>query len=128
MTRRVYLPAPDLYTGPNRCGSCLGAGVTGGRYQLVLNDDALIVVDEVCGECQGCGRDPHRDCQPNQHADWEPGDYDADGNDPEDQPADACRSCYGRRWYPVQGFNDNRVTVLRMPCGCAEPLMVEAPR
>ena len=130
MTSRLHLPAPPPYSGPHRCGSCLGAGITGTRYTMrlpavnvggVLDPDAtVLVVDEICGECQGCGRDPdhHDTCTAMQHAEWEPVDYDFE--------QESCASCNGRRWFPAQGFNDRRATVLRVPCGCATDLLVDA--
>jgi len=135
MTARLYLPAPSPYSGPNRCGSCLGAGVTGARFTMALPsvnfggvldpDDTVLVVDEICGECQGCGRDPdhHDTCRPDDHGCPGQASYALDG---EGRSRYACLSCWDRRWFPVQGFGERRATVLRVPCGCATGLLVEA--
>lgn len=140
MTARMYLPAPSPYSGPNRCGSCLGAGITGTRYEMPLpavnvggvqdSDRVVLVVDEICDECQGCGRDPdhHDTCRWDQHGDPEQAGFDtrgwSDSDDDEEPDEHECMSCGGRRWFPVQGFNEERVTALRVPCGCAENLLV----
>lgn len=137
---RLRMPAPSPYSGPHRCGSCLGAGITDIRYEMPLPavnvggvldpEDTALVVDEICGECQGCGRDPdhHDTCRWDQHGDPEQVGFDpgARHDDEDDVPDEhECLSCGGRRWFPVQGFNDQRVTVLRVPCGCADELLVE---
>jgi hypothetical protein len=133
MNDRLYLPAPSPYSGPNRCGSCLGAGITGVRYEMALPpvnvggvldpDGTVLVVDEICDECQGCGRDPdhHDTCRAEDHA-----DLGQDVRHRWDDAATGCASCGGRHWFPAQGFNERRATVLRVPCGCAEGLLVEA--
>jgi hypothetical protein len=137
MNDRLHLPAPSPYSGSNRCGSCLGAGITGVRYEMALppvnvggvqdpGGGTVLVVDEICDECQGCGRDPdhHDTCKAEDHADL--GQDVRHRRDDADATANGCASCDGRRWFPVQGFNEQRATVLRVPCGCAEGLLVEA--
>lgn len=139
LTSRLYLPAPAPYSGPKRCGTCLGAGITGARYTMplpqvnvggVLDPEVtVLVVDEICGACQGCGRGVHTGCRWDQHADaeavgFDPGERDDPGGEEPDEHE--CFSCGGRHWFPVQGFNEQRVTVLRVPCGCAEDLLVES--
>jgi hypothetical protein len=140
MNDRLHLPAPSPYSGPNRCGSCLGAGITGVRYEMALpavnvggvqdpGGGTVLVVDEICDACQGCGRAGHEGCRWDEHADAEAVDFDRDDdlNDDEEPDEHECLSCGGRHWFPVQGFNEQRATVLRVPCGCAEGLLVEAP-
>jgi hypothetical protein len=56
---------------------------------------------------------------------FDPGERN-DLRDDEEPDEHECLSCGGRHWFPVQGFNDERVAVLRVPCGCAENLLVEA--
>jgi hypothetical protein len=142
MNDRLHLPAPSPYSGPNRCGSSLGAGITGVRYEMALPavnvggvldpDGTVLVVDEICDACQGCGRAAHTGCRWDEHADPEAVGFDFDPgergdlNDDEEPDEHECLSCGGRRWFPVQGFNEQRATVLRVPCGCAEGLLVEA--
>lgn len=130
--RRLHLPAPDPYSGPNRCTGCLGAGITGARYEMTSSPETTLVVDEVCPVCGGCGRAGHVGCRGDQHADpeaagFDPYDDGLDDEEPSDEAADGrgCPSCGGKRWNAVTGFNDDRVTYLRVPCGCAESLMVE---
>jgi hypothetical protein len=131
MTEHLYLPAPAPYSGPDRCGSCLGAGVTGARHELplpqvnlggVLDPEVtVLVVDEICDECQGCGRDPdhHDTCTAAQHIEWQPVDYTF--------VEEPCALCSGRGWFPVRRRNDQQAAVLRVPCGCTEHLLVAVP-
>jgi hypothetical protein len=66
----------------------------------------VLVVDEICDECQGCGRDPdhHDTCKAEDHADL--GQDVRHRRDDADATANGCASCDGRRWFPVQGFNE----------------------
>lgn len=135
MTARLRLPAPSPYSGPHRCGLCLGAGITGVTFTMPLPkvnvggvldpDGTVLVVDEICDECQGCGRDPdhHDTCRPDDHGCPGQASYALDGGE---QDRYGCTFCQDRRWFPVQGFNERRATVLRVPCGCATDLLVEA--
>lgn len=123
--KRMYLPAPEPYAGPEGiCSGCTGAGVTGARYQMAVTGAGLLV-DVVCPDCDGCGRSIHDDCTPEMHAEWERDDLEDD--DPDVEPAEVCLSCHGRRWWACQGFTETTVYVLRVPCGCAQDLMVELP-
>lgn len=127
---RIYLPAPAPYAGPPQfpglgvCPFCAGTGLTDDQYeQAVPGGDTVIVVDTLCPACEGCGRFEHDECRADQHAQWEGPDED-DWEAFEAAGVDPCPSCRGRQWNAVQGFDDEQVVYLRMPCGCAEPLMV----
>jgi hypothetical protein len=123
----MYLPV-DPYTGPEPCPACAGAKVSGTRYRWAGDGPALIV-DEVCDECGGCGRAQHTACGRLEHSDRDDWYYDEDDDDSDgewDDHGGPCPSCQGVRWWPAQGFDAERVTYLRMPCGCAEALMVPA--
>lgn len=122
----LYLPAPAPYQGPERCPRCVGAKVTGERYQWPGESGTPFVVDVICPECLGCGRAEHIGCVPLEHGEYDADDPYWDDEDDEGYADDACPSCHGRTWWACQGFTDNEVYYLRMPCGCAESLMVEA--
>ena len=117
----MYLPAPAPYQGPERCPRCAGARITGERFLWPPNDGLDMTVDVICPECLGCGRAKHDGCVPEEHAEY---DFDDDLADDEAREG-VCFSCHGRTWWPCQGFTDTDVYYLRMPCGCAESLMVE---
>lgn len=131
MSEYAVLPITALaWTGPNPCPACVGLGVTGERYEMPGTTPTLLV-DVICPGCTGCGNgDPeHRDCQPEAHAYPDDDGYDVDNYDDEDQDQEPpCPSCGGRRWNAVQGFNttdlEGDMIVLKVPCGCATPLMV----
>lgn len=128
------------WTGPAPCEGCGGMGVTGERYEMPGTDPVLLI-DVICPRCTGCGNgDPeHRDCKPSAHAypdedDDYPDDYDLLDSDDDGQDQEPpCPSCGGRRWNALTGFgagaedDDAEVTVLRVPCGCATPLMATGP-
>jgi hypothetical protein len=123
---QIYFPAPEPYTGPDKCADCRGAGITGERYEFPTGTGPVIHADEICPTCGGCGTSGHMACLPIQHAGADPEEWldELYEKEPEAQP---CPSCHGRRWNPLQGVTDDRVTYLRMPCGCAESLMVPVP-
>ena len=105
--------------------------VTGDRYVFDPsgNSDPQLVVDVFCPQCGGCGRGvDHSECRPIDHAgrDWDDDDDDFDDEDPAD--GEVCPSCHGWRWFAVQGFNGDRVWMLRVPCGCATDLLVPVTR
>jgi hypothetical protein len=124
----MYLPVAP-YTGPEDvCPECRGDRVTGTRYRWA-GDGPTLLVDEVCPACGGCGRADHATCGRLDHAERESAwDADWDGEDDEEDggAGQVCPSCQGQRWWPCQGFDQDTVTYLRMPCGCAEALMVPA--
>lgn len=123
----LHLPAPAPYEGPDRCPDCAGAKVTGDRYEWPAEDTGKpFVVDVLCPTCDGCGRADHIGCVPLEHGEYDPDDPYEDDEEPTE---DTCPFCHGRTWWPCQGFppDGDAVLILRMPCGCAEPLMVEAP-
>jgi hypothetical protein len=109
----VDFPAPPASDTP--CGRCGGKGVTGERYEMTT-DGPTLLVDVFCPDCGGCGNgDPeHRSCTPALHA-W--GDDDGWDED-EDPDVERCRSCDDRGWNAVDGFNDDEVVTVRVPCGC----------
>lgn len=124
--RRMRLPAPEPYTGAGRCPACHGRKLTGARYEMPTSEGGpVIVVDEICPACDGCGRAVHDGCEPREHGEWE---YDAEDDDHDDGPplGEVCLSCHGRHWWACTGFDQMRVHLLRVPCGCAEKLMVDA--
>jgi hypothetical protein len=75
-----------------------------------------------CPACGGCGSTGHAGCA-GAHAGlddagpWD--DAEVDGDQPDQ---DACPSCLGREWNPLQGFDptgrSTQIKVLRVPCGC----------
>jgi hypothetical protein len=143
LRRRVRLPPPEPYTGPDPCPACGGDGVTGQRYEFDPSpraDTPVLVVDVFCPACLGCGQAGHATCQPDQHADSYRDDFDRDEDyDDEDDyhhdtdnnaPVSVCPSCRGRRWWCCQGFGGDPVGEvmheLRVACGCATELLVNA--
>lgn len=128
----MYFPAPERHTGVHQCARCGGRGVTGDQYEMpVGNGETVLVVDQICGRCGGCGRDDeHQDCAPTAHATWDRGEdwerWDDELLDELEDPnqGPSCMSCCGRKWNAVQGLGDDEVVYLRVPCGCAEPMMV----
>lgn len=127
MSSRLKLPPPDPYIGPARCPSCVGARFTDASYEMA-SGDVVLVVQVFCPTCGGCGRAEHDGCQPQEHDDPEERGFDPadEFDDEDDEPATACFSCHGRGWWTCQGFNESEVLTLRMPCGCAEKLLVPA--
>lgn len=124
-----YLPAPEPYTGSDKCSSCAGVGITGEKYEMPATAIEGLIVDEICPECGGCGRCNHEECDPKSHLDWDPADADYEEDDFDPSGETNCLSCHNRRWYPMQIFaadpdDQGRARTLRAPCGCAEPLMV----
>lgn len=124
---RVYLPAPRYVGEPGGdpvCERCAGTGVSGDRYELAsdIGAGAPLLVDEFCGQCQGCGRATHDGCAPLEHADIDRGEIDDEDLDDLDE---VCPSCWGRQWWACQAFNGGVVSYLRLPCGCATSLLVE---
>lgn len=137
-TQYAILPITEfVWTGPGPCQGCGGIGVTGERYEMPGTDPVLLI-DVICPQCGGCGNgDPeHRYCKPSAHVD-DSGDFGADEEEDEDDHQDqepACPSCNGRRWNAVTGFTadgaideDEELAVLRVPCGCAAPLLEIGP-
>lgn len=136
-TQYAVLPVTEpAWTGPGPCQGCGGLGVTGERYQMPGTDPVLLA-DVICPQCGGCGNgDPeHRYCKPIAHVADSADDLGAWGED-DDGPGQepACPSCYGRRWNAVTGFTaggavgeDEELAVLRVPCGCAAPLLETGP-
>jgi hypothetical protein len=121
------------WTGPNPCEGCGGMGVTGERYEMPTDTGPILLVDVICPDCGGCGNgDPeHRYCKPSTHA-YPEDDYDAEDDEDNEDGQDSepsCPSCNGRQWNAVTGFtadvapDDAELAVLRVPCGCATPLL-----
>lgn len=120
------LPPPEPYQGPSRCPACAGGKVTGEQYSFDPNpaDTRKLVVDVFCPVCDGCGRDGHDECKPSDHADHPDDDWDDDDPHGDFNDGQVCFSCAGRRYWVCQGFTETVVRNLRVPCGCAEPLLV----
>lgn len=123
---RLQLPA-EHREHQQPCPACQGSGVTGERYELPTGPYVLLV-DVICPACGGCGNGnpAHAGCQPEQHAYPDEDDNGESGGEP------TCWSCGSARgWYPVQGFtgegDNTRMYLLRMPCGCSETRLIEAP-
>lgn len=120
----LQMPAPDPYTGVDACPTCGGAKITGVLFRMPLpkvrnvpggDEPSVLVVDELCPGCGGCGRDrDHATCTPPEHAGWRADD---------DDQAAGCRVCGGRQWFSVRLFDDDVATDARVPCGCAETLL-----
>lgn len=130
MSVRIWLPTRAPHTGPDRCMGCDGAGVSGDRFTQAIGTDtrhATLVVDALCPVCEGCGRNSaHLGCPAADHAQWS-GPTDDDWDAYERAGTEPCPSCHGRQWYAITGWfgeEPNSMYYLRMPCGCAEPLMV----
>jgi hypothetical protein len=125
VSARYALPPPAPYQGPQRCVACAGAKVTGQRYEFnASSGQQVLLVDEFCPTCGGCGRHTHDGCAPADHADWQPSYDDPDDGDDRDGE-DVCPSCRGRRWWVCQGFTETQIHHLRVACGCARDLLVE---
>ena len=126
--RTIYLPAPEVVADRAAwCPACQGRGVTGGQAVTEASDTVHILVDVLCNVCGGCGQADHDTCESARHIDWEP-DVDEDETY---WDLDRCGSCQGRKWNANQGFtqpddpDEAEEVYVRMPCGCAEPDMVE---
>ncbi|KLL11561.1 hypothetical protein [Protofrankia coriariae] len=115
----LELPAPT-FTGPP-CPSCKGKGVTDLRYEWTT-ERAVLMVDVLCDDCTGCGSADHQGCDTARHAEQDQDDYPDD--DTNEEPG--CPSCDGRGWHPLQGFTEDTMLTLRMPCGCTEEQLVPA--
>ncbi len=127
MTRWI-LPPLAPYQGPACCPLCAGARVTGDRYEFdPAGSGEVLLCDVICPGCDGCGRADHDGCAPREHVGWPNDDQwiDLDDEDDADQD-DECPSCHGRTWWACQGFTDTDVYHLRVACGCAKPLLIEA--
>ncbi|MEV4415437.1 hypothetical protein [Catellatospora sp. NPDC049609] len=125
--KTLYLPAPPVVDDPAlRCPACQGRGVTGDQFTMAASEAVEILVDVLCAVCGGCGRGRHTACSPMQHIDW---DVDDELAELHQQPR--CPSCHGRQWNLIQAFtqpddpDETDEVYLRVPCGCAEPAMVE---
>lgn len=130
-TTAWMLPPPEPYQGPTRCPACAGAKVTGEQYVFKSDSPRRLLVDEFCSVCDGCGRAEHDQCSPGDHVEDDPnGPADLDDEDwterTNNDAAPTCPSCHGRRWWVAQGFTDRTVHHLRVACGCAEDLLVQA--
>lgn len=136
--KRLMLPLHDPYTGPNRCPDCTGSGVIADMTVDWEGDPGrpVLVCHVFCPTCSGCGRTRHTGCRTDQHADPEavglyPRGWDDDEDDDEDDDQDSadqpCYSCQGRRWWPMQAFNETEAFYVRTPCGCSTPHLVPAP-
>ncbi|MFE9670683.1 hypothetical protein ACFYOK_29570 [Microbispora bryophytorum] len=118
-----YVPFADP-TPADPCPPCKGKGVTGAQYSMPLDDDKVMLIDVICGECGGCGSTVHDNCPPGTHA-LDGGDYPDDDDLEARERAYGCWSCGGRGWFVVQGFPpeavaEDEILPLRAPCGCAE--------
>jgi hypothetical protein len=118
----LYLPAPEPYTGADPCALCGGRRVTGDRFLVDAGAAPPLVVDVFCGDCGGCGRANHDDCDVTEHADVDRGEWPEE----EFEVERTCASCSDRRWWACQSFNEDEIAYLRMPCGCSTPLLVPA--
>lgn len=141
---RLQLPLPDPITGPDACRACAGTGVTDDVVSLdEPTATAIIICWILCPECLGCGHTTHDHCKARDHADPEalglhPEDDDDLDDDLEDEPEDECPSCHGRRWWPMQAFDNVETDTwagggheptmywVRTPCGCTENILVPA--
>lgn len=124
---RLMLPLPEPVVGVDACRVCSGCGVE--QWAVVFAEPdagAELVCPVLCGSCHGCGRAGHVGCVPRDHDDPEEFGLDPFEED-DDQAAQVCGSCRGRRWWPMQGFDADGVYYVRVPCGCSEALLVAAP-
>lgn len=111
----VTYPEPILTGQP--CPTCGGKGITGERYRMETSPDKVMLVDEFCPKCGGCGHGDHDECVPSAHA-FDP--LDPDGED----DTTRCPSCDNREWWPSQAWSSDGESdlmyTLRVPCGCTE--------
>lgn len=119
-----YVPFADP-TPDTPCPVCKGKGVTGAQYSMPLDDDKVMLIDVICGECGGCGSAVHDDCPPQAHATLDGDDYPGEDDDLDAREGRGCWSCGGRGWFVVQGFPpeavaEDEIVLLRAPCGCTE--------
>ncbi|MEV7264000.1 hypothetical protein AB0N38_10655 [Micromonospora aurantiaca] len=121
--RYLRLPAPERYDGPDPCRRCAGARVLDGRTAQMSTDAAVLVVDVICPDCDGCGRATHDGCREDEHGTWDH-DYYPDDDTPAGE-VNRCPFCAGRRWIGVLAWGAHTTYTLRMPCGCATDLLVE---
>lgn len=127
------LPVPVAWPHQGTCDLCGGLGVTGERYEMPGDPGRpVLLLEVICPACHGCGSgDPeHADCDPRAH-DY-PEEFGADQDDDDDPSGEPpCPSCGGRTWNAWQGFSgagdSAEMAVLRVPCGCSEPLLVTGP-
>lgn len=140
----IYKHLPFPAPAGLKCQACGDKGVTGMQFEEagdVRADGTRIVllVDVLCQDCRG-GRHPDHDPDFNATPDddeWNTSGYRTDEEEEQAEAAyDSCGSCHGVRYWLCDGFavhengdgpDDGEVVQLVMPCGCAEPLMVDVP-
>jgi hypothetical protein len=121
---RWALPQPDPYQGATRCPACAGAKVTGEQYIFDQSSPRHLLVDVFCPVCGGCGRAEHGQCGPRDHVSSD-SDDDWDEDDDDGEERGMCPSCHGLRYWVVLGFSSDVAHHLRVPCGCAQDLLVQ---
>lgn len=130
---QLYLPRPPATFRGQRCGLCRGSGVQFGDLHPVRTDAGIeILCEMLCVDCGGCGLENHTGCQPSEHDDPEgrgcdPSEVVAEIADRAEQAGQPlCPLCWGRTWNPVPAYTPGYEpqTYLRMPCECAESLLV----
>jgi hypothetical protein len=124
-TRYLYVqfPHPRLDDVDPGCIECGGSGVNGTLYPAAERGTQVLLCDQICDECEGCGS-AWCACEPlwlDDGRDWE---RDEDDFAHEDAGFDVCFSCRDRGFYLVQTFvkddPDADPRPLRFPCGCME--------
>lgn len=127
------------------CKACGSKGVTGAQLQEAIDVpgdggiQTVLLVDVLCPACLG-GRHPDHDPDFNPTPDddeWNTSGYRTDEEEEQAEAAyDSCGSCHGMRYWLCDGApvneagevpDDGKMVQLVMPCGCAEPLMVDVP-
>lgn len=138
--KHLPFPAPEGL----ECGDCDNKGVTGDLFESAGDPrpdgtQFNLLVDVLCPTCLG-GRHPDHDPGFNPTPDdgeWNTSGYRTDEEEEQAEAAyDSCPSCHGLRYWLCDGFaanengegpEDGTVVQLVMPCGCSEPLLVDAP-
>lgn len=119
----VPFPPPRLDTADPGCSGCGGTGVNGTLYAAIEHAGQVLLCDQVCADCEGCGSSWCA-CAPL----WLDDGRGEDRADEDMEHAEAgfevCFSCRDRGFTLVQTFVRDDLNAdprpLRIPCGCVE--------
>lgn len=119
----VQFPYPRLADSDPGCIECGGSGVNGTLYTAAEHDGQVLLCDQICDECEGCGS-AWCACGPLWLDDGRDWDREEDDDAHAEAGFDICPSCRDRGFYLVQTFVKDDPEAdprpLRFPCGCME--------
>ncbi|MCD9145901.1 hypothetical protein [Streptomyces albireticuli] len=101
-------PAPVL-DGADPCPSCDGAGVSGECYEQPGDEGRpVLLVEEMCRTCRGCGRADHEECAPGIHAGDDEDDERFGYTDDQEDDEPSCYSCGGKHFNFMPGIGEDQ--------------------